>query len=263
MRRASAARVSSRPPVARHAHEILESLARVLVMSGEAPRALAAEFAKICRRVSVPKLAEEPPTSSTLDHGHAISHWYSDPDFLDEKGSPRALPFSGDRSITELVRRLEPRADPAAVLATLRKLRAVRREGHRYRPVGRYVSLSHSRKEMISFLVSALRGIVHTIEHNATSERKDRLLDRAAINPRFPVRDLPAFYVRLGKHSSDLLRKADSAMHSKERRGTREPTIRLGVMVVAFEDPLVTGRTASLASRRRGTSRPARRGRRR
>jgi len=51
-------------------------------MSGESPGALAAEFAQICRALSVPKLTEELAAGSSIDHGHAISHWYSDPDFL-------------------------------------------------------------------------------------------------------------------------------------------------------------------------------------
>ena len=255
MRRASATRRASRPRVAQHTQDILESLARVLTMSGEAPKALANEFAEICRVVRVPKLTEELAAGSSIDHGHAISHWYSDPEFLDERGLPRALPFSGERSITQLVRRLEPQADPAAVLATLRKLRAVRRVGHRYRPAGRFVSHGHTRKEAIFFLVNVLRGILRTIEHNASSDPKDRLLDRAAINPRFPVRELPVFYGRLRRHTAELLRHADSAMHSKERRRTREATTRLGVMVVAFEDPLVTGRAARVARRGKGRSR--------
>jgi len=261
MRRAKAARLASRPGsrVARHTQEILGSLARILAMSGEAPNALAEEFGEICRAVRVPKPPRPLAPASDFDHGHAISHWYRDPDFLDASGLPRALPFSGDRSITALVSRFLPRADPAAVLATLLKLGVVRQEGRRYRPVGRFISFGREREETIFFLFNVLRGILRTIEHNASCELKDRLPDRSAFNPRFPVRDLPAFYVRLRRYSTEFLRHADSAMYSKERRGRREPTTHLGVSVIAFEDPLVTGHTA----RRKGrASRAARGGRR-
>jgi len=265
MRRAKGARVAShpRPRIAPHTREVLGSLARILAMSGELPEALAEEFGQICRAVSVPKPPKQTPATSSIEHGHAISHWYSDPDFLEPSGLPRALPLSGDRSLTELVSRFLPGADPAAVLATLVKLGAVRQEGRRYRPVGRFVSQGRHREQAIFFLGTVLRGILRTIEHNLSCEPRHRLLDRTAINPRFPVRDLPAFHIRLRKDSTELLRYADSAMHSKERRGRREPTTRLGVTVIAFEDPLVTGHRTGAGRRSRRASRATRRGRRR
>jgi hypothetical protein len=265
MKRRRAAHVATpvRPGVARHTQEILGSLARVLAMSGESPRLLAAEFAKICRGVSVPRLAQKLVAASSLEHGHAISHWYSDPDYLDANGLPKALPLRGDPSITQLVTRHMPQADPAAVLATLRRLGALSKEGRRFRPVSRHVLMGRQREEKISLLVYVLGGMLRTIEHNASCGPHERLPDRIAINPRFPVRHLPAYYVRLRKHSTELLRHADASMYSKARRVRREPTTQLGVIIMALEDPLVTGEAANAASRMRRDSRAARGGRRR
>jgi hypothetical protein len=55
---------------------------------------------------------------------------------------------------------------------------------------------------------------------------------------------LSGFHARLSKHSTAFLKAVDADMQRKEVRRSGEPTTQLGVVVFAFEDPLMTGETA-------------------
>ena len=104
-----------------------------------------------------------------ISNGASPSHWYRDPRFLDASGAPRALPLAGPGvSLRALVRRVFPRAEPDAVVANLAKLGAVSRSGTRYRPTGRYVSLSEQRDEGLEWLLTVLRAFISTTAHNIT-----------------------------------------------------------------------------------------------
>jgi len=231
-----------RTGVRRPTREILSRLARVLAMGGEDPEVLAREFAHICGRVRVRPVSKDDATSR-MDHGQVIARWYSEPEYVDRAGIPRALPYSGSRhSLSTLIARVLPEADPLTVLRHLKELGALRAHGRLYRPTDDFVSFGHRRELLIPWLLNVLGGLLRTVEHNATCRPKDRIPDRIALNPRFPVEALPKFYARLRKRGTDFLRDADLDMQRRERGGVRTPRIRLGVTVFAFEDPLVSGR---------------------
>jgi len=245
MRRANTARVRSEPRSAQLpcTSELLASLARILITAGEHPEAMNREFTRICRLLKPLVGARGNLRSSRLNDAHVISHWYSDPAYLHENGTPRPLPLSGaSRSLKRLIAQVLPHATPEAVVASLEDLGAVREEGGRYRPTGRYVSFADQREDTIFWLLTALQGVLQTIEHNAAAEPADRMVGRAAINPRFPVRALPLFHAGLRNHVGEFLKNVDGEMQRKEVLSAGEPTTELGVVVLAFENPQVTGR---------------------
>jgi hypothetical protein len=105
----------------------------------------------------------------------------------------------------------------------------------------------------------SLLGMLRTIEHNVSSGRSNaRLIERTAVNPRFPLRALPLFHRWLEGSASKFLWDADGNMRRREWDSLSGPTLRVGVGVFAFEDPVTTGR----AARERPPSREARRRRR-
>ncbi len=235
--------LSSRPylKLRRATREILSRLVRVLAMGGEDPRALAREFEAVCERVRVRPIAKEDATER-LEHGQVIARWYSEPEYVDHAGNPRALPFSGLRhSLSSLIARVLPEADPLAVLKDLKELGAVRVRGRLYRPTDDVITFRR-REHLIPWLLTILAGSLRTIEHNATCHPRDRIPDRIAHNPRFPVDQLPKFYARLRKRSTDFLRERDREMQRQEMRGGRSPRTRLAVTVLAFEGPVGSGK---------------------
>ena len=223
--------------------EMLTSLAQILATAGERPEAMSQEFSRICRGLEPPEGTNGNSRASRLNDAHVISHWYSDPQYLDGSGMPRALAFAGPTpSLNGLIAQVLPEANPEAILASLKDLGAVREERGLYRPTARYVSFAEQREDTIFWLLTALRGVLHAIEYNAAADPVDRILARAAINPRFPVRALPVFHAGLRNHAGEFLKHVDADMQLREVPGSDEGTTELGVVVLAFENPQVTGR---------------------
>ena len=226
-----------------YSREFLARLARILVHSGHSPRKLVQEFAEVCRPLKEPQLPWDPQRLEFVsDLPHVIAHWHADPQYLDAQGSPLPLRRRArGPSLTALISRVLPMAAPAAVIQSLLALKAVRREGVHYRPTDRYLAFNHQRASALAHGLTTLLGMLRTVEHNVASGSSTRVLERAAMNPRFPVSALPLFHSRLKRFASEFLWSIDGDMRRHEQRNPSGRTTRLGVGVFAFENPLVTG----------------------
>ena len=241
-----------------YSQELLLLMARVLTLTGHSPGRLASQFSAICRRLKEPK---HPRGAFSLhfvwDLPHVMARWHSDPQYLDSRGAPLALPLKGPGpSVTSLIERVLPHADTEAVVEALRRVDGIRRMGGRYRPTGRQLALQHQRVIGWLHALTMLLGLLRTVEHNIAHPEGATLLERAAINPRFPVRYLPEMHQRFKDRATTFLWQTDGEMRKRERPSDSSDAVRLGVGIFAFEDPLTTGRTSRT---RRGTASGARR----
>jgi hypothetical protein len=100
-----------------------------------------------------------------------------------------------------------------------------------------------------------LLGLLRTFEHNIARPEGATLLERAAINPRFPVQYLPEMHQRFKDRAGTFLWQADGEMRKHEKPSDPGHTVRLGVGVFAFEDPLTTGRAGRTPKARASRSR--------
>jgi hypothetical protein len=188
-----------------------------------------------------------------------MERWHTDPEFVDSKGRPVALPLkSRGLSLTSLITRALPGEDPKAVVDSLIRVRGIRRRGRLYLPTGRLLRLT--RQNAWAHGLMALLRILRTIDYNVSqAPERYTLLERVAVNRRFPVRALPAFHRWLKGFAAKFLWDADDKMRRREARWKSEPTTGLGVAVYAFEDPVVTGTRAVSSSRLQRASRLVRR----
>ena len=86
--------------------------------------------------------------------------------------------------------------------------------------------------------LTALLGMLRTVERNVAGGRKSTpILERTALNPRFPVSELPAFHRRLRAAAAEILWSLDGDMRRREAAHRGGPRIRLGVGIFAFEGP--------------------------
>jgi len=250
-----------------YSREFLEHLARILADAGHSPKKLAREFREICQRLPEPARDWDPAELNYLaDLPHVIACWQDDPQFLDAKGAPLPLLVrSKGPCLVSLIARALPHEEPGAVIESLLRARGIRRRRHLYLPTGRQL-LYRPQSARIHGLMSLL-GMLRTIEHNVSSAGSTaRIIERTAVNPRFPVRALPMFHRWLKGFASKFLWDADGNMRRREWESLAGPTLRVGVGVFAFEDPVTTGRAvgrkAALAKARRpGRARGAGRGR--
>jgi len=241
-----------------YSRELLRLMARVLTLTGHSPGRLASQFHSICRGLKEPKHPWDPFSLHFVwDLPHVMARWHSDPQYLDSRGSPLALPLKGPGpSVTALIERVLPDADAEAVVEALRQVDGIRRRGGRYRPTGRHLALQHQR--VIGWLhgLTLLLGLLRTVERNIAHPEGATLLERAAINPRFPVRYLPEMHQRFKDRATTFLWQTDGEMRKRERPSDPGEIVRLGLGIFAFEDPLTTGRVGRASG---GTARGARR----
>jgi len=244
-------------PRADYSLELLTLMARVLTLTGHSPGKLARQFQSICRRLKEPEHPCDPfSLHAVWDLPHVMARWHSDPQYLDSRGAPLALPLKGPGpSITSLIERVLPHADTEAVVEALRQVDAIRRKGGRYRPTARQLAFQHQR--VIGWLhgLTMLLGLLRTVEHNIARPEGATLLERAAINPRFPVQYLPEMHQRFKDRAGTFLWQADGEMRKHEKPSDPGHTVRLGVGVFAFEDPLTTGRAGRPPKARASRSR--------
>ena len=242
--------------------EFLERIAHILVQTGHSPKKLSGEFREICMRLKEPAHAWNPAYLNLLaDLPHVIARWHADPRFVDSKGAPVALPLkSRQLSLTSLVARVLPAEDPHAVIDSLIRLRGIRRRGRLYVPTDRQLRLTREHGRVHGLM--ALLGILRTIDYNVSRATPgSTILERAAVNPHFPVQALPAFHGWLKGVAGKFLWDADDKMRRREARWKSEPTTRLGVAVFAFEDPSITGTQSERNDPRQGRGRIKRLGR--
>jgi hypothetical protein len=236
--------------------EFLERIAHILVQTGHSPRKLTREFREICGRLKEPTQAWDPAyLGFSADLPHVIARWHADPQFVDAKGVPLALPLRSRRlSLASLVARVLPAEDPDTVIEALIRLRGIRRRGRLYVPTGKQLHVTGQTGRVHGLM--ALLGILRTIDYNvARASPRSTILERAAMNPRFPVRALPAFHAWLKRVAPEFLWEADDKMRRSESRWTSGPSTRLGVAVFAFEDPPITGARAARHAPKHGRER--------
>jgi hypothetical protein len=228
--------------------EILNNLASMLMMSGCSAQDLAGEFATVCRALNARRSAGPQSRSSKIDHTHVISHWYRDPDYLDSSGKPRKLAFSGAQaSLSKLITRVLPGASARGVLDSLLEIGAIRRSGERYEPTGLTVNFDQNRAHWAYWNRKALHSVLQNMVHNLSCGAGDMFLARAAINPRFPVSELPGLHARMSRRALRFLNDVDAGMQRLEVSDWQEQTTETGVLVFAFENstPSRVGETAT------------------
>ena len=238
----------------------LEPLARILNVSGCHPRDLQREFVRICRELPIPKRAWEPMRPGHVaDLSHVLARWHADEQYVDPQGRPVPLPLEGrEPSLKGLVSRVLPSIDPALAIQWLTELKGIRREGKRFLPTDKYLAFNRLPVAAWAHGLAAVLGMLRTVEHNVSAPPQKRLLERMAINPRFPVRALPQFHRELKRQAGEIVWRFDSDMRREEARQEGESVTRLCIGLYAFEDPLVTG-SGRQANRPRRMKRPRKR----
>lgn len=224
------------PTLELQARRAVHRFVRVLAHCGCSPQAIEREVTKACRRIPVSWLSQADLRDS-LDPGHVMTLWFSDPACLDPLGRPRALRLRGSPvSLETLAHRIDPNLDVRFVVRYLEHGGALRRFGSRYLPKDRWVIL-RGRERMTPFL-RGLFGLLKTLEHNSQCRGKSAgWPERFSSNPCFPVSAVRPFEKRLRVLINSLLLKVDTDMHRHERAARKgERTVRMGVGVYRFEE---------------------------
>lgn len=154
---------------------------------------------------------EHAVVSKTTPMWEVLHYWHSVDEFLDESGSPAALPFQGDyQSFSSLVRQFGGDIPPGAMRAELKRVGAVveSEEGdlvavkRSFRPDG-------DEETLVNSLLHGVYTFLSTVSHNTNPDRDaETWAQRLAYSNKVGKADLP----RLRRVSSDRIKDFSQAI---------------------------------------------------
>lgn len=235
--------------------EAINLFVRLLAQCGCESDAVLEQVHRACSQIP-PRLARRARAAprEISDATHVLTVWFSDPAYLDERGSPRPLPLrGGGQSLEKLVSSIDRRLDAREVLAYLLKGRALRQLEARYVPRGRVLSLRGIRGPNEFRNLRGLLAMLQTLEHNSQPRRRaPSWFEFCAENPRIPKRACAKYDEFVSIRAMRFLYDADAELRRLELTcKPGEPTVRLGTGVYRFEEDLPE--KESPAARRSGT----------
>lgn len=220
--------------------EAVDRFARILARCGCSASDILEAFRDACERLpkrnpATPRKAQRELSNAS----HILTVWFSDALYLDRVGKPIWLPVRGAApSLEALVKRVDPTLDVEDLVRYLRRTKALKRDGTRYAPRKRILSLRGAQGPEVFRNLRSLVGLLRTLEHNMQPKRATRSwFEYWAENPAFPSRARAAFDTRLDDLGMKFLHAIDTDMHRRElKRAPGERTVRMGVGVYRFED---------------------------
>jgi len=192
---------------------------------------------EVARLLKQPNLEGEPQTLSHNRAEKVLTSWLRDEDFLDPKGDPLNLSFTGSRSFSTLTKRYSGDMPPRAIADELIRVGALEELPDRtLRMIARgYVPDAES-DELTAYLGEQGADWLNTFDHNMTCERGDARFQRQVIYPHIPVGEVEAFRSVSARWGQRVLEELDRwLVERKSASPDDEPTVRLGLGIYQVE----------------------------
>ena len=184
------------------------------------------------------------PSPEVLEYSRILTHWQTEPAYLDDHGNARSLKIAGrSPSFASLVRQALPTADIAQVMSILSRHGLVGRTRDarvRMRATA-FLPRGEQRAQFLAYTLSALEGIVDTCYSNLTTRnRKKQIgqLQRVVFAERFDMTQLPEYDAFLRDSAAAFLVKHDAWLKRREVKqslGSRRRTGYVGVGIFGFK----------------------------
>lgn len=212
-----------------------QSISRVSILTG-------------LNRKEVTNLLKEPDITETgVDERYnraarVISGWLRDDDFLDRKGDPLPLPFDGELSFSELVRRYSGDMPPRAIADELERVGTLERDDNdRLRLTSRGYVPQGDEVAKLQILGIDTADLISTIEHNLQQEKQPRFQRKVSYDA-VPPEHLEAFRKYQTRLSQTLLEELNHWLAEHDRDANPQLTgtgkARVGVGIYEFEEIL-------------------------
>ncbi|MDX1498439.1 MAG: DUF6502 family protein [Woeseiaceae bacterium] len=177
---------------------------------------------------------ENPESFERMNYAtRVLTGWFTDPEFIDEKGHPRVLAANGTNpSFESLCRKYSGDVAATTLLKELRHVGAVAEtDGGRLVAKTRYYMPALTDPGQVLRSGGVLEDIGSTVAYNLHRQPEDpSRFERRATNVSMPATAVPAFREWLEHEGQAFLERADAWLTQHENRGTGdEETVRLGV----------------------------------
>jgi hypothetical protein len=169
-----------------------------------------------------------------------LATWHRDPRFLDDDGTPMALPIKGSPSLNELFDLHLPNESHRGLPQRLATEGAIRSAGrNRWLPNKRTLIVRSDSSSALLRLPGQIDSFLSTLLHNGQARGKSaRRLERTVFIDRLPMEMLAAFDQQTQKLGGQLIDEMDNWLIRRESKGPNQSaSARAGVSVFAFTDP--------------------------
>lgn len=226
-RRQLAAAVTTSAPA------LAEILGAFFVRAGLKPAQVADVFREMAKIALQRPLQLEPRVSQLWwQVSDAVSVWWSDPEYLDDAGRPRALPeFGPAPSIDALLSRSMDAAEVEDAKQLLRRTAVSVVKGRwRFEEENPFIRLAGDAG--VERLLMTWSGMLGTFLDNQVRRRDPpsrKNFDRSAHVIACPIGSIPKLRAKFLKRMQVMLQELHDTLAAEERRGTRGPVAAVGV----------------------------------
>lgn len=207
-----------------HWQKTLDRFVRFLRLAGVPSAHITRQVTQSVRKYQRMRRESIPPAHE-LAYPRVVAHWQDDNRFLDGRGRPRPLPYDGaGSSFQDLVQAALPEANPASVLAVLKRYRLVSQDTEGTIRLLRDAFLPRGPRlgYALYFILMSLQGLAETCYVNIRDNppAKVPLLQRYAYTEKFDMRYLRQYDKFLRTTGRAFLRLHDAWLRRHE---TTEP----------------------------------------
>lgn len=192
-----------------------------------------------------------PPAPTQFATLTEILHlWNTDPQYLGPYGIPLEIDFdtTPGRCFTDLVSRVDPKADPALALDDLVRNGVVATSGERFLKVltRSYVIAGLLSPQALEYFGATMASLARTLEHNMSNESDRKLLQRSVVADRgLPELLLPEFESYVKVRVQQMLADVDDWIGQRVTKTDMpdDSAVETGVTVFHYVDPRTIVRT--------------------
>jgi hypothetical protein len=202
---------------------------------------------KVVSRLKGDSLLPEVETPAVSRNRAAIvlTSWLRDDEFRDRKGDPEALPFEGDGSFSELVRKYSGDITPRTIADELMRLDALEEVDGKLRLTTRGYQPVTGSVEQIEILGEDTAELISTIERNISGPRHKQLFQQKVMYDNVPVEYLHVFSTLSNRLARRLLEDLDLWLASHDRDDESEllgsGRAKVGIGIYQIEEILEAG----------------------
>lgn len=223
------------------ATEILRRTGELAVACGLSPRELT--------KLAIDAFADLPEPSESVDAAdlrclryapHALTHWHTEPAYVDASGKPRKLPMRGKLSMTSLAVAVHASMSAQELVSFLSRYGVIERQGTCWVPVSQSVILSGNRAHQSARGLLLVRGILKNKAHNAAVGRSpEGWFERVAENSHIPRSQRAILYRNIDAVGAQVLTHIDLEMKRREEPLLQtQEKVHVSVGVYLYEDDL-------------------------
>ncbi len=147
-----------------------------------------------------------------------ISGWLKDPQFLDDRGNPKELPFDeGKISFSSLVRAYSGDVPPGAMLDEMLRLEVAEVKNKNIQLLSRGYIIKEGDVEKLSMLGADVIELISTIEHNLSFDPSEAFLQRKTVYDNIPEEAIPELRALVSEMGAECLESVDSLISKYDR----------------------------------------------